>query len=103
MNSSCHNYQNDYLLNLENKRMGKRLINTRSMVQDYLEKTFFTYQFYNGKLANRDKYVKIQRDSVKFKNGHQTFGKINTGIKRFFQQSQGKLNKSYNLNSFSHQ
>lgn len=59
MNSSCHNYQNDYLLTLENKRMGKRLINTRSIVQDYLENTFFTYQVYNGKIANKDKFVKI--------------------------------------------
>jgi len=39
--------------------MGKRLMNTRSMVQDYLEKTFFTYQVYNGKLTNKDKFVKI--------------------------------------------
>jgi len=68
MSSTCHNYKNDYILNLENERMGKRLINTRSIVQDYLEKSFFSYELYNGKIVNKDKFVKIYRDSASFKN-----------------------------------
>lgn len=65
--------------------MGKRLINTRSMVQDILTKTYYTYQIYNGKIVNRDKYLKINRNSVKFKNCNKNIGKVNNGIKCFFQ------------------
>ena len=66
--------------------MGKRLINTRSKVQDMLTKTYYTYQLYNGKLANRDKFLKIQRNSVKFRSSNKNFGKINNGIKSFFEK-----------------
>lgn len=85
INSSCYNYKNDYLISLENNRMGKRLINTRSMVQDILTKTYYTYQIYNGKIVNRDKYLKIDRNSVKFRNCNKNIGKVNNGIKCFFQ------------------
>lgn len=77
---------NEYLIALENNRMGKRLINTRSMVQDILTKTYYTYQLYNGKLLNRDKFLRIKRDSVKFRSCNKNFGKINNGIKSFFQK-----------------
>ena len=76
---------NDYLITLENNRMGKRLINTRSMVQDILTKNYYTYQIYNGKLVNRDKFMKINRNSIKFRSCNKSFGKINNGIKSFFQ------------------
>lgn len=82
-NSPINNCKND-LISLENKRMGKRLINTRSMVQDILTKTYYTYQIYNGKIVNRDKFIKINRKSVKFRNCNQSVGKINNGIKNFF-------------------
>ena len=85
LNSPCNNYSDDYALSLENERMGKRLINTRSVVQDILTSTYYTYQLYNGTLANRDKFVKINRNSVKFRSCHKNFGKINNGIKSFFQ------------------
>ena len=95
MSSTCHNYKNDYILNLENERMGKRLINTRSIVQDYLEKSFFSYELYNGKIVNKDKFVKIYRDSASFKNQHQTFGKINSGITQFFKNSKERFTNNY--------
>lgn len=69
--------------------MGKRLINTRSMVQDILTKTYYTYQLYNGQILNRDKFLKINRNSVKFRSGNKNFGKINNGIKCFFQKVVG--------------
>lgn len=84
LNSTCNNYKNDYLISLENNRMGKRLINTRSMVQDILTKTYYTYQIYNGKIVNRDKFLRINRNSVKFRSCNKHFGKINNGIKCFF-------------------
>jgi hypothetical protein len=64
--------------------MGKRLINAKSVVSDILTKTYYTYQIYNGKLVNKDKYMSINRNSVKFRNGHRSFGKINNGIKSYF-------------------
>lgn len=82
--SPCHNYMNDYLIALENNRMGRRLINVKSTIQDMLTKNYFTYSVYNGKLANRDKYQKIKRDSAKFKSCNKGFDKINNGIKSFF-------------------
>lgn len=56
------------------------------MVQDILTKTYYTYQLYNGKLLNRDKFLRIKRDSVKFRSCNKNFGKINNGIKSFFQK-----------------
>lgn len=67
--------------------MGKRLINTRSMVSDILTKTYYTYQLYNGKLANKDKFMTIDRNSAKFRKDNRNFGKINNGIKSFFQNN----------------
>ena len=67
--------------------MGKRLINTRSMVQDILTKTYYTYHMYNGNILNRDKYLQIKRNSVQFRSSNQNFGKINNGIKSFFYQN----------------
>jgi len=64
--------------------MGKRIINTRSMVQDILTKTYYTYQIYNGKIVNRDKFLRINRNSIKFRNSNKYFGKINNGITCFF-------------------
>jgi hypothetical protein len=66
--------------------MGRRLINVKSTVQAMLTKNYYTYSIYNGKLANRDKYLKIKRDSSKFKSCNKGFGKINNGIKSFFQK-----------------
>jgi hypothetical protein len=51
---------NEYLLALENNRMGRRLINARSRVQDILNNSFYTYQLYNGTLANKDKFLRIK-------------------------------------------
>lgn len=73
--------------------MGKRIINTRSMVQDILTKTYYTYQIYNGKIVNRDRYLHINRNSVKFKNCNKNFGKINNGIKCFFEHTVGEDDK----------
>jgi len=64
--------------------MGKRLINAKSVVSDILTKKYYTYQIYNGKLVNKDKYMSINRNSVKFRNGNRNFGKINNRIKSFF-------------------
>lgn len=65
--------------------MGRRLINTRSMVQDLLTKTYYTYQLYNGKILNKDKFLRINRNSIKFRSCNKNFGKINNGIKCFFE------------------
>ena len=65
--------------------MGRRLINTRSMVQDILTKTYYTYQLYNGKILNKDKFLRINRNSIKFRSCNKNFGKINNGIKCFFE------------------
>jgi hypothetical protein len=54
------------------------------MVQDILTKTYYTYQIYNGKIVNKDHFLKINRNSVKFKSCNKNFGKINNGIKCFF-------------------
>lgn len=69
--------------------MGKRLINVRSVVSDILTKTYYTYQIYNGKLVNKDKYMSINRNSAKFRNSNRNFGKINNGIKFFFKNKTG--------------
>ena len=70
--------------------MGKRIINTRSMVQDILTKTYYTYQIYNGKIVNRDRYLRINRNSVKFRSCNKNITKINSGIKCFFQNTLGE-------------
>jgi hypothetical protein len=33
--------------------MGKRIFNARSMVDEYLHNTYFTYHLYNGKITNK--------------------------------------------------
>lgn len=66
--------------------MGRRLINTRSRVVDILTGSYYTYHIYNGNLLNRDKFVTIKRDSVKFSDSNKNFGKINNGIKSFFRK-----------------
>lgn len=64
--------------------MGRRLINTRSMVSDILTKTYYTYQLYNGNIVNKDRFLKVNRKSLKFRSCNKGFGKINNGIKCFF-------------------
>lgn len=64
--------------------MGRRIINTQSMVHDIFTKTYYTYQIYNGKILNRDKFLTTNRNSIKFRNYDTTFGKINNCIKCFF-------------------
>jgi len=55
------------------------------MVQDILTKTYYTYQLYNGKILNKDKFLRINRNSIKFRSCNKNFGKINNGIKCFFE------------------
>ena len=64
--------------------MGKRLINTRSVVQDILTKTYYSYQLYNGNIMNKNKYPTIKRNSIRFRSNNKSFGKINNGVKSFF-------------------
>ena len=93
-NATCNKYKNDYLISLENTRMGKRLINARSMVSDILTKTYYTYQLYNGNIANKDKFMRVDRNSAKFRKDNRNFGKINNGIKSFFHYSYSQHNKA---------
>ena len=51
-----------------------------------LTKDYYTYSIYNGKLVNREKSLKFKNDSAKFKSCNKSFGKINNGIKSFFQK-----------------
>jgi hypothetical protein len=66
------------------------------MVQDILTKTYYTYQIYNGKIVNRDRYLKINRNSVKFKSCNKNFGKINNGIKCFFENIATEEGEKFN-------
>lgn len=84
ISSPCHNYMNDYLIALENNRMGRRLINVKSTVKARLTNTYYTYSVYNGNLSsNKNKYIK---QGSKLRTNNKEFGKINNGIKSFFQK-----------------
>jgi hypothetical protein len=83
--------------------MGRRLMNTRSMVQDILTKTYYTYQIYNGKIVNKDRFLKVNSNSIKFKSCNKGFGKINNGIKSFFAGARpDDHNGSYSHESLDH-
>jgi len=46
--------------------MAWRILNTKSMIEEYLHNMYFTYQIYNGKLVNKDKFCQS------LKKHHQT-------------------------------
>lgn len=58
-------------------------------MSDILTKNYYTYQLYNGKLVNKDKYMSVNRNSPKFRQDNRNFGKINNGIKSFFKNKIG--------------
>ena len=44
--------------------MGKRLINTNSVVQDILTKTYYSYHLYNGNILNKEKELKKKKNTL---------------------------------------
>ena len=74
--------------------MGWRIVNTRSMIEEYLNSTYFTYHLYNGNMINKEK----NKDTAQKQKKKINLKQMKNVYKVFFNQKI-MFNKKQNKNS----